>query len=312
MVAHGAGAVSLGEDADPALAALAEFRPGRAFALESLGGTVWRARPEGGGAWLVVKCAGPSGAAQLAQQARRLRQVWRHLRDDALARVPRPWHLTADGTALVMEDALGRQAALAWWPAMEFDLCLRQLQRFGDWIGAFHAPTLQGVAFDPGPHLRWLARIEAPTDDLAAPGLLAAARAADGKPALQAVTHRDLHLKNLILRQGGAVFGLDFENGKPDVALRDPLMLLVDAALRGGFDRDAMLLARAAAALWRGYRARIGPTLPQAPEAALFFQRFHSTAALARLGAPEGEGSRRRAELHRMIQALHAPLFADH
>ena len=141
---------------------------------------------------------------------------------------------------------------------------------------------------------RWLARLGGGTAELTA-----LADQAAGRPALQAVTHRDLHLGNLILRGNGLTYGLDFENSRPDVALRDPLMLLLDAALKGGIEaQDLPGMARAFG-------------LPPSPDPApvLFFQRFLAEAQIARLQDGESPGILHRRALCLWLRDQREVLF---
>lgn len=305
-----------------ALAALDRLKPGKGYALEVLsrGGShpeaaVFRARPLAGGSWRIVKtvAADPAEEARLARQARRQAQVWKALAGDGTARVPQPFRHEASPRALVMEDAVTASAAAIWQGGLSAERQLHQLQRCGDWLGAFHGPTLAVAPFDPAPHLRWLARLAPPEGEAAelVPWLERQAEDAAGQPVLRAVTHRDLHLKNLILRPNGQTYGLDFENTRPDIALRDLLMLLGDAALRGGFEGDAAAVTAAGAALGQGYAGRLAATAAdgQGAAPALFFQRFFAATQLLQLAGRQGALAARRRRFLGELAVRPAPLF---
>lgn len=232
----------------------------------------------------------------LARQARLQRRAARALRGDAEARVPQVLHL--DGPVLLMAEAPGRTLAAGLEAAPE--QATEALRRAGRWIGAYHAVSLTPAPFDGAAEALWLERLLAggPLADRL-PEAARALRAAQGLPMAQAVTHRDLHPGNLILAPSGMVWGLDFENERPDIALRDLLSLLMEAMARLDAPPEPL-----AAALLEGWRGRAAAETD--PRVALAFQRHQALAALARLPVG-GQGRRWRWLAH--LADLDRPLF---
>lgn len=247
---------------------------------------------------LIAKAVGDLAPTRrlLARQARLQRQAARALRGDAEARVPQVLHL--DGPVLLMAEAPGRTLAACLEAAPERACDL--LRRAGRWIGAFHAASLAVAPFDGAAEARWLERLLAggPLADRL-PEAARALRAAQGLPMARAVTHRDLHPRNLILAPSGMVWGLDFENDRPDIALRDLLSLLIEVMVRLDTPPEAL-----SGPLLEGWRGRAAAETD--PRVALAFQRHQALAALARLPAEE-QGARRR-WLSRLAD-LDRPLF---
>lgn len=91
-----------------------------------------------------------------------------------------------------------------------------------------------------------------------------------GLTSVRSVTHRDFHLRNLLLGESGAVYGIDFENGKEDDALWDVSSFIFDFALRCR-DRSMMIdeIKKPANHFWNAYSDTI--THPLVTE---FFQKF--------------------------------------
>lgn len=190
----------------------------------------------GAGGYIVVKIGDPP---RIALAAARLTAVYPAMCDGRY-RVPQLLAHDADGGVLVMEDARGQSA---------HDLFLsgpagatRSLVAAGAWIARFHRPTCHMGAFNPDPHLNWLqkqvaahhagTRLIADFDRFGAAltQLQHACDAARGQPVLRCITHRDYHLRNLLVRNLGRTYGIDFENAKRDEALRDLLFFAADAA----------------------------------------------------------------------------------
>lgn len=319
---------AISQAAEVAQIALAEARPAHRYSLDWLAAdnprpqaTLFRARPEQGGQGLVVKVvpADLIEVSRLAAQFRRQRQAWRSLQDNPRFRVPRAFHLGAAGRAMVMEDARGQTFAQLWAVPQPEATRHEHLHRIGGWIGCYHGISLAEAAFDPAPHLHWIEKLTAEAEPQAlsavAPRLAALSHAAEtarGRPALAAITHRDLHLKNLILRPDGRTYGIDLENARTDVALRDLQFVLLDAAARAEAEDQPMRLVAFASRLWRGYRTETGTRLRQSREAALFFQRFQALAALAALRDTQQSAlMQRRRALLAWLCDLEEPLFGD-
>jgi tRNA A-37 threonylcarbamoyl transferase component Bud32 len=137
------------------------------------------------------------------------------------------------------------------------------LEACGRWIGRFHRATLQETRpIAPKAMVRWAAQMRAevvdrshdvPRRDLFlayADQIPALAEAATGKPTPIAVAHGDMHLRNLLITENGAV-GLDFEGVRTVTTAHDLAKFLV--RYHGGFDADPD--TPALDAFWRGYGA---------------------------------------------------------
>ena len=292
-------------------AALAQALPNTPCTLVALNdgggaqaGFVMRVTPATGGS-LIAKVTGAPAA--LTAQARRLAATHPRMKS-GLLRVPEPLLHDASLGVLLMEDGWGQRAETLWRqggaPA------LRAMQAAGRWLHRFHGLTLRAAVFSATPHLNWLTRsLEAQAagtraiPDFAAlsahlPRLQALAKAADGQPSPRCITHRDFHLRNLVIRPKGRIYGLDFENDRPEDPLRDILFLLTDAGLTAP---DGCDLTAAIAAFHTAY----GP-LPAAPQVAEFLHLYHMLSAWAGLDESTAPlGPNRKARL-RVLQRLAA------
>ena len=257
---------------------------------------------------LVVKVYAPAEGARARAQAERQRAVAAALPGGA----PEVLFLDEARGVLAMDYADGPVLS-ALWPVLSGRERLARLEEAGRWLAAFHGTTARSHPFRPKGQIAWLHRlfdwraegtrafpeVEAFRSDVA--GMEIMAREVRGTPARRAVTHRDLHLSNIVATQGGLV-GLDFENAKEDEPLRDLVWLLIDAMVLAPEDDDPAPLA---AALARGY----GPT-GTTPEALLFLQRLF---ALGIWAATPAAPSRRQAARYlaaRRIMAVKDKLFA--
>lgn len=257
---------------------------------------------------LVVKVYAPAEGARARAQAERQRAVAMALPGGA----PEVLFLDEARGVLGMDYADGPVLS-ALWPVLSGPERLARLEEAGRWLAALHATTARPHPFRPKGQIAWLNRLldwhaegtrafpdpEAFQTEVA--GLETMAREVRGTPARRAVTHRDLHLSNIVATKGGLV-GLDFENAKEDEPLRDLVWLLVDAMVLAPEDDDPAPLA---AALARGY----GPT-GTTPEALLFLQRLF---ALGIWAATPAAPSRRHAARYlaaRRIIGVKAPLLA--
>lgn len=292
-------------------AALAQHLPDTPCALLPLNdggraqaGFVLRVTPATGGS-LIAKVTGDPAA--LTAQARRLAATHPRMKSGPL-RVPEPlFHAPALGV-LLMEDGWGQRAETLWRqggaPA------LRAMGAAGRWLHRFHVLSLRAAVFSATPHLNWLTRsLEAQAADTRAipdfdtlsahlPRLRALAAAAEGQPSPRCITHRDFHLRNLVIRPKGRIYGLDFENDRPEDPLRDILFFLTDATLTAPDDSDLPAAITA-------FHAAYGP-LPAAPQVAGFLHLYHMLSAWAGLDESSAPlGPNRKARL-RVLQRLAA------
>ena len=293
---------------------LAHHRPGRAYGLGCLKNldrpmraqVFCAAHPS---ERLVVKVFAPAFAEKARAQAARQRAVAAQMHEG-------PWRapevLFFDDVRLVLGMAYAPGPSLAeLWPQLPAEMCELHLEAAGSWLAALHRPTLEPGKLRPRGQLDWLAgRLrQAQRGGDAFPdienfsrahaGLEALFSEARGLPAPRAVTHRDLHLANLVSAEG-ALWGLDFENDAPDAPYRDLVALLIDA-LASAPEPDA---PRFAAALARGYGDEI-----TAPAARLFSQRAYALGTWARTPADPSLRQRARLKAAKMILAADKPLF---
>jgi|GEM_PF-1701864 len=260
-----------------ARAALAEQRPGTAFGLGCLKNTDKAQRAQvfcaaSPDERLVVKVYAPASAEKARAQAARQRALAEAWPEGA------PAELFFDAARLVLGMTYADGPSLAAVvPKLAQENAARQLEATGQWLGRFHGLTREAHPFRPKGQIAWLHRLLEQHDSgersipeidafrAEVARIEAMFRAVRGTPSQRAVTHRDLHLANLIATREGLV-GLDFENAKPDEPLRDLVSLLIDAV---ALSDDAEALDRHAAALSKGY-GPVGST----PEATVFLQRL--------------------------------------
>ncbi|WP_425102120.1 phosphotransferase family protein [Tropicibacter sp. S64] len=281
--------------------------PGWAGALVPLGTSGERAvfRVKDAPCPAVVKCW-PE-----AQRGKALAQVARQgalaeAMGDGRFRVPEVLHVDEDRLALVMHDCGGRDLGAALETSDE-TAAARLLSAGGGWIAALHGLTRREAPFRPAPHLNWLNKLVAQAkagtrriDDLPrfkaqVTALQAMVSEVRRRPSLRAVTHKDLNAGNLLVDDGGTLWGIDVENGAEDEALRDLFSLALDGmgfASCGG-DR------RALAALGRGYGVELGDPLVR-----LFLQRTFALGYWARTPLPHSrrQATRMRAALWILAQ----------
>lgn len=217
----------------------------------------------------VAKIWAPELSDKAAAQVTRQRDVAQYLSDGAHL-APRMHSYDADHLIAVMDRALGEPADYLWRATAAPSL----LHRAGGWTAALHAATCRSVPLRPQGQLNWLDRLvhEAETGARVIPDLPAfrirAAAMTDlaervrKRRTIKTVTHRDLHLANLLM--GEAVTGIDFENAREDEALRDLYSLALDA-MSAHPDADRLDIA---GHLAQGYSADLGKPGPR-----LFFQR---------------------------------------
>jgi aminoglycoside/choline kinase family phosphotransferase len=273
----------------------------------SQAGFVLRVTPAAGGSLIAKVSAEPS---RLAAQFRRLTATHPRMKT-GLLRVPEPLFHDAARGVMLMEDGWGQQAETLWRKGGADALAAMQVA--GGWLARFHALSARKAPFDPTPHLNWLERAllaqaegHRAIPDFAAldshlPRLHHLATVARDKAALRCITHRDFHLRNIVIRPSGRVYGLDFENEKLDDALRDPLFFLTDALIRSPSGDD---FPAAVAAFWQGYGAA-----PASPEVQRFFHLFQALSAWAALDESITPlGPNRRHRLHVMQRLADAEI----
>ncbi|MCT4369625.1 aminoglycoside phosphotransferase family protein [Yangia mangrovi] len=258
---------------------------------------------------LVVKVFAPAFAEKARAQSLRQHAVATQMSDG-------PWRapevLFFDELRLVLGMAYAPGPSLAeLWPQLPAEKRDATLEAAGSWLAALHRPTLEPGKLRPRGQLDWLARLlqRAREGGNGLPDVEKFSRALSdletlfpeirSLPATRAVTHRDLHLANLVSAEG-ALWGLDFENDAPDAPYRDLVALLIDA-LASAPEPDA---PRFAAALARGYRDDI-----TAPAARLFAQRAYALGTWARTPAEPSLRQGARLAAAKMILAADKPLF---
>ncbi|WP_417725017.1 phosphotransferase family protein [Salipiger sp.] len=194
------------------------------------------------------------------------------------------------------------------WPVLAPAARLDRLHEAGRWLAEFHHLSRRDQPFRPAGQIAWLNRLEAWFDagerhipDIAAfraevRAMEALAAEVRRRPAQRAITHRDLHLDNLVLTPAG-LCGLDFENPKEDEPYRDLVWLLIHAV---SLADDATPLSDFAAALARGY----GDGVTE-PPLRLFLQRLFALGVWA--ATPEAPSLRQSARYAAAREIVAAP-----
>lgn len=334
--------------------ALGRERPGREHGLGCLKNrdepmqsqVLVAAHPDG---CLTVKLWAEDLGDKAAAQAARQRSVAQKMATGPW-RAPGVLFFDPELLCLGMEYVDGPSLA-ALWPVMEPPAQEIALHEAGAWIAAFHRPSLRRHPFRPKGQIAWLNRLEGwQAEGARHIPEIAAFRAevrrmeamfdqVRGLPGTRAITHRDLHLDNLLrntaalsTEQAGAVkdgpvnngpvqnrsvkngpeqedaaqkdaarlTGVDFENAKEDEPHRDLVWLLIDALARS----DAGDPARLGAAIARGYDDRI-TALP----ARLFLQRLFALGVWAATPAAPSRRHLARYAAARLIIAQEHPLL---
>ena len=261
----------------------------------------------------VVKIGDP---ARIALTAARSLEVYPQMSEGRF-RVPQIFHHDAAAGVLVMEDARGQSAQSLWLSGPAG--ATRALTSAGGWIARFHKPSSHMGAFNPDPHLNWLQKqANAHRDqtrkipDFAAFENLFFQLTKDidtarGQPILRCITHRDFHLRNLLIRNLGRSYGVDFENTKRDEALRDLLFFTADAARLQNTVPTAPNLLAITQPLRAAYNRPLG-----SPVARRVFQTAFALSGWASLDATTPLGPNRARALA-VMQAIAAAddLFAD-
>ncbi|MBR9840774.1 MAG: aminoglycoside phosphotransferase family protein [Rhodobacteraceae bacterium] len=290
-------------------ASLAEQRPGAPHGLGSLAPVdkarraqvFCAARPD---ERIVVKVYAPASADKARAQVARQRAVVTALPDAA------PEVLFFDESRLVLGMAYADGPSLsALWPHLSEADRASRLQAAGHWLRRLHGTSLEPHPFRPKGQLAWLQKLIMQHEfggrlipDVGQFRLEVAALAEQvpevrGTPSVRAVTHRDLHLSNLMLTSNRLI-GLDFENDAPDEPMRDLVALLLDAVAHGGG------LEALSEALGEGYGSTgsIGP-------ATLFLQRLFALGVWATTPPAPSLRQRARFVAAQRILAARAPLL---
>ncbi|EPX76042.1 phosphotransferase family protein [Salipiger mucosus] len=296
-----------------ARAVLARHRPGRTYDLAPLG-------PDGARASLVfvarhprealvLKLWAPGLAAKAAAQVTRQRTVLAQLSTGDW-RAPVVLFFDTDALCLGMEH-VDTPSLSALWPSLSQPARQDALHRAGRWLGAFHAPEARDHPFRPKGQIAWLHRLldwhSEGRRQIPDPTAFRAevARLEEmfpdvrGRPAWRAVTHRDMHLDNLLPVPGGMV-GLDFENDREDEPHRDLVWLLVDALARS----ERPDVTGYAAAIAQGYADRTTD-----PAARLFLQRLFALGIWANTPATPSRHHLARYDAARAVVACDTVLF---
>lgn len=261
----------------------------------------------------VVKIGDP---ARIALTVARSQDIYPQMSDGRF-RVPQIFSHDAAAGVLVMEDARGQSAEKLWLSGPAG--AARAVSAAGAWIARFHKPSSHMGAFNPDPHLNWLQKqANAHRDqtrkipDFAAFESLFSQLTKDidtarGQPILRCITHRDFHLRNLLIRNLGRTYGIDFENTKRDEALRDLLFFTADAAKLHRSPPTPQTLHAIALPLRAAYNRTLGSAIPRR-----VFQTAFALSGWASLDetAPLGPN---RARALAVMQAIAAAddLFAD-
>ena len=262
----------------------------------------------------IVKVGDP---ARMALAAVRQLTVYPSL-SEGRYRVPQLLAQDADNGVTVSEDARGQSAQTLFLSGPAG--AARALAAAGGWIARFHKPTAHMGAFNPDPHLNWLQKQAAAHQDRtrqipdfekfdrALNQAIQAAIIARWQPILRAITHRDYHLRNLLIRNLGRTYGIDFENAKRDEALRDLLFFTADAAKIATAPPTAESLRAIAQTLRIAYNRPLG-----AKPSRQMFQTAFALAGWANLDTAQSKLGPNRARALAVMQLMvtTVDLFAD-
>ncbi len=232
------------------------------------------------GQTLVVKVWAPGHADQAARQAAR-QAALAPLMSNGPYRVPDVAFFDAALNVLGMQAIPGETLRADWLE--RGDLAI--LRRAGSWTRALHALSLREHKFRPAGHLSWLQKLMDQTRagdrfihdfssfQSVAEVLKAMRSRVRSLPATRAITHRDLHLDNLI-SNAETLWGLDLENDREDESLRDVFSLGLDAMAYARDGSDA-------AAIWAALRTGYDDRTTEAP-VRVFLQRAFALGNWAR------------------------------
>jgi hypothetical protein len=258
---------------------------------------------------IIAKVAAPG---RLAAQFDRLQKTHSQMRNGQF-RVPKPISYDEDTGVLLLEDAWGMAAESLWLNGARGPA--RVLATAGGWLARYHALSASQAPFNPDPHLSWLGKsliahqdghrripqVRALTAHL--PELEIRAERARAATSLRCVTHRDFHLRNLLIRKNDRAYGIDMENAARDEAMRDMLFFLADTARATPEPPTPAALHHTARALRQAYGGN-----PADPAARLFFQHAFALNLWAGLHeSPVGLSPKQ----HRGLQTAQALLACD-
>jgi len=309
--------------------ALGNFLPEAEFNLTSLkppprdgrGETwVYRAKVKGKDNSFICKTAArtPDGRWKIRNQFRMLET--RHPKmSTGKYRVPKPMEYYWGASAMVIEDAKGISLLDQWGSLQDAAQASPLLESSGQWLAHFQGQTQKQSQFNPKPHMKWLskAKAEHETSARVIPNfqqftlefnkLADIAAKAKGQPATRCVTHRDFHLGNIILRNSGEAYGIDFENKKEDDALRDYMSFIFNATIQfqGSWD-NLRYFSKGFDAFHKGYNDQITSDYVW-----LFFQKFTAINAWSNLGPAEkmGENKAHRFKILKELACTDHPRF---
>jgi tRNA A-37 threonylcarbamoyl transferase component Bud32 len=220
------------------------------------------------------------GREKISNQYQRLRDVGARLNSFDFS-APKVIAFLENQSALIMEDIDGQSVLQSILMLSDLGEAEEVLRMSGKWLAHFQNTTISTALFEPKSHINWLRRklnaqdaantipyIDELFENFKKLELLASS--VRGLPSTRCITHRDFHLGNLILGENGAVYGIDFENGKDDDALRDAISFTFDFALRcNGISSTFEEIQKPAMQFWNAYSDN--STHPMVVE---FFQKF--------------------------------------
>ncbi|MFT6452306.1 MAG: aminoglycoside phosphotransferase (APT) family kinase protein [Halocynthiibacter sp.] len=290
------------EDAEKfAEQALKTFQPGTKFNLiplksvhKSYDTWVFRCKVKGENKSYICKLGARdlSGRRKLKNQYEKLIEAQKLLGDVQFS-TPVPYAFLEQECALFMEDCKGSSLKSLLPRLSNISEAAPYMEKAGRWIADFQAPTSQATVFDPTPHLNWLRKklLKGEQGALIIPEkvlfkkhftqLENLAEKAHGLPSRNCVTHRDFHLGNLVFKNNGATYGIDFENSKDDTALRDIISFLFDFVI--SWDRTHLDGAAGLNPAPRAFRAGYADT-DTADQVFSWFQKFSALKTWSNLG----------------------------
>lgn len=233
-----------------------------------------------------------AGREKIQNQFARLKAV-RDSMGNSQRTVPEPMYVSEHDSALIMQAVAGdslRQVMPEFTVTSDVNA---YLENAGHWLSDFHALTRKPALFDPKPHINWLAKkVQRHAEGAISIPHYASfmqeydklehlAKACSGLPSFRCITHRDFHLGNLIFASDGVTYGIDFENQKEDVALRDVMSYLFDFMFRWqGRPASVADFQSSAKTFWQAY----GDVTTSA-DVVTFFQKFTALNAWSGLDA---------------------------
>lgn len=210
---------------------------------------------------------------------------------------------------LVQEDAKGETLSSILRQNREGEIS-QALMASTAWLTAYHAATLESGAFDPDPHFGWVRHqpmseaLDAHLERQLWQAMEDRAQRAKGGVVKLCQAHGDFHPAQVVLRQNGDVYGLDFYSQHVDVALRDLYHLGLHVAFRMNLSPN-LGEADVFRALAHGY----GDVLT-AVEVIAFWDLFMRAKQIADFVAKPV--AQRRHRLDGMVDALRRALSADY